>query len=245
MIRVDGELRPVDLPSLDHSTVRALVHDIMDDRQRRAYEGLLEVGFSFEIEGVTRFRANVFHHRQGAAAVFRSVPLQVPTLDELGAPRIFEEIVTASRGLVLATLHTGSAAKAVDRIIDVFPAGEKGTARSLLPERRHCSRNPKWGPSDFGCKKIRRRPRSSAARVRPASVPARTPRGAHAPDSDETHDPTPTRESSHSARRLRSLAFLCSSSESLGAVISQVLLKKVGGGRIAAYEIMVATSGHS
>jgi len=79
----------------------------MDDRQHRVYEGLLEADFSFEIEGVARFRTNVFHHRQGAA-VFRSVSLQVPTLDELGAPRIFEEIVTASQGLVLVTGPAGS-----------------------------------------------------------------------------------------------------------------------------------------
>ena len=71
MIRVDGEVRRINLPDVDHKQVHALIYEIMNDKQRKQYEEVLETDFSFEIPGVARFRVNAFNQHRGAAAVFR------------------------------------------------------------------------------------------------------------------------------------------------------------------------------
>ncbi len=90
MIRVDGDVRRINIPALDHKQVHALVYDIMSDKQRRDYEEFLEVDFSFEIPGLARFRVNAFNQNRGAGAVFRTIPSEVLTLEDLGCPRIFK-----------------------------------------------------------------------------------------------------------------------------------------------------------
>src|SRR5690348_14961156 len=84
MIRVDGDIRRINLPALEHKQVHALVYDIMSDKQRRDYEEFLEVDFSFEIPGLARFRVNAFNQNRGAGAVFRTIPAEVWTLEDLG-----------------------------------------------------------------------------------------------------------------------------------------------------------------
>ncbi|MES9844342.1 MAG: type IV pilus twitching motility protein PilT, partial [Candidatus Sedimenticola sp. 6PFRAG5] len=232
MIRVDGDMRRVNVPPLEHKVVHGLVYDIMNDKQRKDFEEFLETDFSFEIPGLARFRVNAFNQDRGAAAVFRTIPSKVMTLEDLGCPEVFKDVISVPRGLVLVTgptgsgksttlaacmdykndneyahiltiedpiefvhtskkclvnqrevhrdtlgfaealrsalredpdiilvgelrdletirlaltaaetghlvfgtLHTSSAAKTIDRIIDVFPAGEKGMVRSMLSE---------------------------------------------------------------------------------------------------------------
>lgn len=86
MIRVDGEVRKINLPALDHAGVHSLVYDIMNDKQRKDYEEHLEIDFSFEVPNLARFRVNAFNQSRGAAAVFRTIPSQILTLEQLGAP---------------------------------------------------------------------------------------------------------------------------------------------------------------
>ncbi|MGD8430265.1 MAG: twitching motility protein PilT, partial [Ectothiorhodospiraceae bacterium] len=86
MIRVDGDVRRINLPPMEHKEVHALIYDIMNDKQRKDYEEYLETDFSFEISGLARFRVNAFNHNRGAASVFRTIPSNVLTLDDLGAP---------------------------------------------------------------------------------------------------------------------------------------------------------------
>jgi twitching motility protein PilT len=108
MIRVDGDVRRINIPALDHKQVHALVYDIMSDKQRRDYEEFLEVDFSFEIPGLARFRVNAFNQNRGAGAVFRTIPSEVLTLEDLGCPRIFKELIEQPQGLILVTGPTGS-----------------------------------------------------------------------------------------------------------------------------------------
>jgi Tfp pilus assembly pilus retraction ATPase PilT len=108
MIRVDGDVRRINIPALDHKQVHALVYDIMSDKQRRDYEEFLEVDFSFEIPGLARFRVNAFNQNRGAGAVFRTVPSEVLTLEDLGCPKIFQELIDQPQGLILVTGPTGS-----------------------------------------------------------------------------------------------------------------------------------------
>src|SRR6266403_1579139 len=213
MIRVDGDIKRINMPALVHKEVHSMVYDIMNDKQRKAFEEYFETDFSFEMPKLARFRVNAFNQNRGAGAVFRNIPSTILSLDELNSPKAFKDLCMLPRGLVnqrevhrdtlgfsealrsalredpdvvlvgemrdletirlaltaaetghlvFGTLHTSSAAKTIDRIVDVFPAAEKDMVRAMM-------------------------------------------------------------------------------SESLRAVISQTLMKRIGGGRIAAHEIMIGT----
>ena len=108
MIRVDGDVRRVNVPAQDHAEVQALVYDIMNDRQRKDFEEFLETDFSFEVSGVARFRVNAFNQNRGAGAVFRMIPSEVLSMETLGMGQVFREISMIPRGLVLVTGPTGS-----------------------------------------------------------------------------------------------------------------------------------------
>jgi len=108
MIRVDGDVRRINLPPLEHREVHSLVYEIMNDKQRKDYEEFLETDFSFEVPGVARFRVNAFNQNRGAGAVFRTIPSKVLTMEDLGMGQVFKDISMAPRGLVLVTGPTGS-----------------------------------------------------------------------------------------------------------------------------------------
>ena len=86
MIRVDGDMKRINMPPLSHKEVHSMVYDIMNDKQRKAYEEFFETDFSFEIPKLARFRVNAFNQNRGAGAVFRNIPSAILSLDELGSP---------------------------------------------------------------------------------------------------------------------------------------------------------------
>ena len=108
MIRVNGDVRRINLPALSHEDVHGMVYDIMNDGQRKQYEENLECDFSFEIPNLARFRVNAFNHHRGAGAVMRTIPSKILSLEELNAPKIFTEIAKQPRGMVLVTGPTGA-----------------------------------------------------------------------------------------------------------------------------------------
>lgn len=108
MIRVHGDIRRINLPEMTSDEVGQMITSVMNDHQRKLYQQDFETDFSFELPNVSRFRVNAFMTKRGPAAVFRTVPSAVPTLEELKAPRIFQNIAEQPRGLVLVTGPTGS-----------------------------------------------------------------------------------------------------------------------------------------
>src|SRR6266699_2904624 len=108
MIRVHGDIRRINLPAMEHKDVHSMIYDIMNDGQRKHYEENLECDFSFAIPGLARFRVNAFVQNRGAAAVMRTIPSKILSLEELRTPKIFTEIVDQPRGIVLVTGPTGS-----------------------------------------------------------------------------------------------------------------------------------------
>ena len=108
MIRVDGDMKRINMPALTHKDVNSMVYDIMNDKQRKDYEEFLETDFSFEIPKLARFRVNAFNQNRGSAAVFRTIPSEILSLDDLGAPKIFKDLAMHPRGIVLVTGPTGS-----------------------------------------------------------------------------------------------------------------------------------------
>lgn len=108
MIRVHGDIRRINLPEMSAEDVGNMISSVMNDQQRKSYQQNLETDFSFELPSVARFRVNAFHTNRGPAAVFRTIPSKVLTLEELKAPRVFQKIADTPRGLVLVTGPTGS-----------------------------------------------------------------------------------------------------------------------------------------
>jgi twitching motility protein PilT len=108
MIRVHGDVRRIKVDPLEHKQVHDMVYDIMNDSQRKAYEETLECDFSFEIQGLARFRVNAFNQNRGAGAVFRTIPSKILTLEQLATPKVFAELALKPRGMVLVTGPTGS-----------------------------------------------------------------------------------------------------------------------------------------
>jgi twitching motility protein PilT len=260
MIRVDGDIRRVNVPVLDHKTVHALVYDIMNDKQRKDYEEFLEVDFSFEIPGLARFRVNAFNQDRGAAAVFRTIPSKVQTLEELDAPAVFKSICDNPRGLVLVTGPTGSGkSTTLAAMMDYKNDTEYGhiltiedpiefvhQSKKCLINQREVHRDT-LGFSEALRSALREDPDiilvgelRDLETIRLALTAAETGHlvfgtlhtSSAAKTIDRIVDVFPAGEKS----MVRSML-----SESLRAVIAQTLLKKVGGGRIAAWEIMIGT----
>jgi twitching motility protein PilT len=108
MIRVHGDVRRINVDPLTHKVVHDMIYDVMNDAQRKGFEETLECDFSFEIQGLARFRVNAFNQSRGAGAVFRTIPSKIQTLEELKTPKIFTELALKPRGMVLVTGPTGS-----------------------------------------------------------------------------------------------------------------------------------------
>ncbi|MBU3825769.1 MAG: type IV pilus twitching motility protein PilT [Candidatus Oceanisphaera merdipullorum] len=259
-IRVDGEVRKINLPVLEHTEVHRLVYEIMNDRQRKEFEDELEVDFSFELPGLARFRVNAYHQARGAAAVFRVIPSQVLSLEQLGGPEIFRRIAEYQRGLVLVTGPTGSGksttlAAMVDHINENYnkhiltiedPIEFVHSNKKCLINQREVHRDT-HSFSNALRSSLREDPDiilvgelRDLETIRLALTAAETGHlvfatlhtSSAAKTIDRIVDVFPGAEKS----MVRSML-----SGSLRAVISQTLLKKPNGGRIAAHEIMLGT----
>jgi twitching motility protein PilT len=261
MIRVDGDIRRINIPPLDHKGVHALIYDIMNDKQRRDYEEFLETDFSFNLPGVARFRVNAFNQDRGAAAVFRTIPSKILSLDDLKAPKFFEELCRKPRGLVLVTGPTGSGKSttlaAMINHINLHDYAHILTVEDpieFVHESQKCLINQREVHRDtHGFTEALR----SALREDPDIILVGEMRDLEtirlALTAAETgHLVFGTLHTTSAAKTIDRIIDVFPAaekdmiramlSESLQAVISQTLLKKKDGGRIAAHEIMVGTS---
>ncbi len=260
LIRVDGDVRKLNIPAFDAKDVNALVYDIMNDRQRKEYEENLEVDFSFEVPNLARFRVNAFNQNRGPAAVFRTIPSKILSLDDLGCPDIFRDISDTPRGLVLVTGPTGSGkSTTLAAMVDYINHSKNDHILTIedpiefVHENKLCLINQREVHRDTLSFEAALR---SALRedpdvilvgemrdletIRLAMTAAETGHlvfgtlhTTSAPKTiDRIIDVFPAAEKS----MVRSML-----SESLRAVISQALIKKVGGGRVASHEIMIGT----
>jgi twitching motility protein PilT len=262
MIRVDGDVKRINMPSLTHKDVHSMIYDIMNDRQRKDYEEFFETDFSFEIPKLARFRVNAYNQARGAAAVFRTIPSEILTLEDLMAPPIFKDISMYPRGIVLVTGPTGSGksttlAAMVDYVNDNKPDHILTIEDPIefVHESKRCLINQREVHRDtLGFAEALR----SALREDPDVVLVGEMRDLEtirlALTAAETgHLVFGTLHTSSAAKTVDRIVDVFPAaekdmvrsmlSESLRAVISQTLLKRVGGGRIAAHEIMIGTPG--
>ncbi len=108
MIRINGDMTKIKMPALEDKQVRAMVYDIMNDNQRKHFEEFLDLDFSFALGDIARFRVNCFWQHRGMSAVFRTIPTEILTLEQLNAPELFKELAMMPRGICLVTGPTGS-----------------------------------------------------------------------------------------------------------------------------------------
>jgi twitching motility protein PilT len=258
MIRVDGDVRRINVPPMEHKDVHRLVYDIMNDKQRKDFEEYLETDFSFEIKGLARFRVNAFNHNRGAGAVLRTIPSKILTLEDLNCPPIFKEISDNPRGLALVTGPTGSGkSTTLAAMIDYINDNHHGHILTLedpiefVHESKKCLVNQREIHRDsLGFNEALR----SALREDPDIILVGEMRDLEtirlALEAAETgHMVFGTLHTSSAAKTIDRIVDVFPAaekdmvrsmlSESLRAVISQTLMKKVGGGRVAAHEIMI------
>ncbi len=107
-VRVDGKLRPLDMPPLTAVETKQIAYSVLTDNQKHRLEESLELDFSFGIKNLARFRANVFMQRGAVAAVYRTIPYEIRGFRDLGLPTVIAQICDKPRGLVLVTGPTGS-----------------------------------------------------------------------------------------------------------------------------------------
>ncbi|TCS38130.1 type IV pilus twitching motility protein PilT [Reinekea marinisedimentorum] len=260
MIRVDGDIRRINLPPLSHKEVHSLIYDIMNDKQRKDFEEFFETDFSFEVPGVARFRVNAFTQNRGSGAVFRTIPSKVLTMEDLGMGQVFKDIADTARGICLVTGPTGSGKSTTlaaminylnetkyEHILTIEdPIEFVHESKKCLVNQREVHRDT-LGFSEALRSALREDPdiilvgeMRDLETIRLALEAAETGHmvfgtlhtQSAAKTIDRVVDVFPAAEKS----MVRSML-----SESLMAVISQTLLKKNGGGRVAAHEIMIGT----
>ncbi|HEX7382227.1 MAG TPA: type IV pilus twitching motility protein PilT [Nevskiaceae bacterium] len=260
MIRIDGDIKPINLPVMDHKDVHDLIYDIMSDSQRKAYDEFLETDFSFALPGIARFRVNAFNQQRGASAVFRTIPSKVLTLEELGCPAVFRELAELPRGLILVTGPTGSGkSTTLAAMVDHKNETEYGHILTIedpiefVHTPKHCVINQREVHRDtLGFNEALR----SALREDPDTILVGELRDLEtirlALTAAETgHLVLGTLHTSSAAKTVDRIVDVFPGtekdmvrsmlSEGLRAVISQTLMKRRGGGRVAAHEIMIAT----
>ncbi|TCM67560.1 twitching motility protein PilT [Acinetobacter calcoaceticus] len=258
MIRVDGDVRRINLAAFEHNEVHRLIYDIMNDKQRRNFEEHLETDFAFEVPSVARFRVNVFQQNRGAGAVFRTIPSTVLSLDHLGMSQIFKDICHYPRGIILVTGPTGSGkSTTLAAMLDYInqtryahiltvedPIEFVHEPKKCLINQREIHRNT-HGFSAALRSALREDPDiilvgelRDLETIRLALTAAETGHlvfaTLHTTSAAKTIDRIIDVFQAEEKDMVRSML-----SESLQAVISQALIKKNGGGRVAVHEIML------
>ena len=108
IIRLDGELMPVKFRTLTPYETRKFLYEIISEEQRQAFEKTNDLDFAYHLEGLSRFRVNYFRQERGIGAVFRIIPDQTPSIDQIRAPRVLKKFAYLDSGLLLVTGPTGS-----------------------------------------------------------------------------------------------------------------------------------------
>ncbi len=259
-IRVDGDLRMTRFPALNDREIVSCIQSLMTEEQKQAYLEAWEIDFAFSINALGRFRVNAFHQQRGASAAFRPIPSTVLSFEDIQAPAILKEIAQFRRGLVLVTGPTGSGkTTTLAAIIDYInstrphhiitiedPIEFLHKSKKCLIDQREIFRDTKSFANALRSS-LRQDPDvilvgelRDLETIRLALTAAETGHlvlatlhtSSAAKTIDRIIDVFPGEE--------KALARLMLS-ESLRAVISQTLIKKRGGGRIAAYAIMMCT----
>jgi len=261
MIRINGDLKKLDYPLLTREQAHALIYDIMNDLQRKNFEEFHECDFSFELGEVARFRVNVFMQRKGEAAVFRTIPTKILTLEELGMPPLLKQLCEKEKGLILVTGPTGSGkSTTLAAMIDYLNSSFEGHILTVEdpiefvhPSKKCLVNQRELGPHTHSFANALR----AALREDPDIILVGEMRDLEtiqlALSAAETgHIVFGTLHTSSAPKTVdriidvfpptQQAQIRAQFAESVEAVITQTLLKKKAGGRVAALEILIGTT---
>ncbi|MCZ6626405.1 MAG: type IV pilus twitching motility protein PilT [Deltaproteobacteria bacterium] len=261
LLRIHGDLKNLDHAVLNREEVHSMIYDIMSDTQRKIFEESHECDFSFEMGDVARFRVNVFMQREGEAAVFRTIPTKILTLSELGMPKIMNELCQKEKGLILVTGPTGSGkSTTLAAMVDLVNGDFEGHILTIEDpiEFVHKSKKCLINQRELGLHThsfanalraaLREDPdvilvgemrdletiQLALTAAETGHLVFSTIHTSSAPDTvNRIIDVFPPSQQAQIRTQF---------SESIEAVITQTLLKKKGGGRVAAVEIMMGTT---
>ena len=260
IMRIHGDMRMVEMESLTAEEVHKFLYEIFSDDQRKTFEETHEIDFSIDLKGIARFRVNAFVQNRGKSVVFRNIPTKIPTFEELDLPPIIADITRKPKGLVLVTGPTGSG-KSTTLAAMVNLINNERKAHILTVEDPiefvHTTKNclisqRELGPHTHSFANALR----AALREDPDVILVGEMRDLEtislAITAAETgHLVMGTLHTSSAAKTIDRVIDVFPSeqqaqiramfAESINAVIAQVLLRKKGGGRIAAHEIMLGT----
>ncbi|ACM92239.1 twitching motility protein [Nautilia profundicola AmH] len=258
MLRIDGKLTPLNLPKLTKEDVIELCYSVLTEKQKAALEDQLELDFSFEIPKVARFRANYYFERENLAAAYRIIPEKPFTLEELHAPAIFKRIVRREKGLILVTGPTGSGksttlAAMINEINEAFskhiitiedPIEFVHEHKKSLISQREVGRDTK-----AFLNALRASLREDPDVILIGEMRDKETIGAAITAAETGHLVFATLHTNSAVQTINRIVNVFPANEqdqirtqlsmAILAVISQSLLPKIGGGRIAAHEIMI------
>lgn len=261
MIRIDGEIRRLNADPLTRNQVLKMIYGIMNDRQRQIFDEHNDMDFSHEIEGLARFRVNAFQQLRGPSAAFRTIPAKVSTLDDIQAPSIFQTLIDKPRGLILVTGPTGSGkSTTLAAMLDLINQRRRAhiltiedpiefihTPKSSIINQRELAQH-----TDSFHAALRASLREDPDIILVGEM--RDPETIHlALTAAETgHLVLSTLHTNSSSKAVDRIIDTFSAgdkamvramlSESMQAIIAQTLLPKKGGGRTAAWEILIGTN---
>jgi twitching motility protein PilT len=260
LLRIDGSLVRLDAEPLTASDTAGIVDALLDAEMHERFRTEMEVDFSFARPGLARFRVNAFHQRGSAAIALRLIPFGVPTFDDLDVPPVFERIVTLPQGLVLVTGPTGSGksttlATLIDRINAERPCHIVTIEDPI--EYLHHHKRAAVDQREIGVDAVSF-PRAVRAVLRedPDVVLVGEMRDTETIASALTVAETGhlvlaslhTNDAAQSVDRMvdvfpsgQQQQIRVQLADSLQAIVSQRLIPKIGGGRVAAFEVLVAT----
>lgn len=262
ILRIHGDLERVGDQPLTQAQVQSILKELMTEQQLQKFSQELEADFSYELENLARFRINAFHQRRGLAIVMRLIPVKIPTFEELGLSDIFKRLCHFQNGLILVTGPTGSGKSTTLAAMINYLNNEAGEHSHLITiedpvefiyQSKHCLINQREVGHDtlnFNAAlraALREDPdillvgeMRDLETIRLALTAAETGHlvfatmhtNSAAKTIDRIVDVFPHGESNVIRAML---------AESLQAVVAQTLLKRVGGGRVAAQEILIST----
>jgi len=257
-LRIDGKLTPLNLPKLTKEDTISLCYSVLTEKQKIILEEELELDFSFEIPNVARFRANYYYEREHLAAAFRIIPQRPFTLDELEAPLVFKELIKKEKGLILVTGPTGSGksttlAAMINEINEIYhkhiltiedPIEFVHQHKKSLISQREVGRDTK----SF-LRAIKSALREDPDVILIGEMRDKETIGAAITAAETGHLVFGTLHTNSAVQTINRIIDIFPADEqdqirtqlsmAINAIIAQVLLPKIGGGRIAAHEIMI------
>jgi twitching motility protein PilT len=261
MVRVSGSMKKLKMPELTPEQTHELVYDIMNDEQRKVFDEKSDIDFSMQVGDIARFRVNVFRQHRGLGAVFRQIPTKVLTLEELNMPDVLRDVTRREKGLILVTGPTGSGkSTTLAAMLDYINENREGHILTVedpiefVHVSKKCLVNQREvGPHTMSFKNalkaaLREDPdyilvgeMRDLETIQLALTAAETGHlvfgTLHTSSAPKTVDRVIDVFPPEQQGQVRAMF-----SESIQAIITQTLCKKVGGGRVAGLEILLGST---